>query len=139
MAKSGQLSIKFDTLRTPDGSSSKIIARLVGGIDKFDKTTDGTSLKGETTSDKVKTAAIHGAIGAGAGALAGMTIGAIASRGHRTGTGAWSGAAIGAGLGVAESLLLRKGKDVVLQSGEELKLQLDQPATLSLRPTSGTM
>jgi hypothetical protein len=139
MAKSGQMSIKFDSLRTPDGTASPIKAHIVGGVDKFDKNGDGTTLKGESTSNKVKTAAVHGAIGAGTGALAGIAIGAIASRGHRVGTGAWSGAAIGAGLGVAESLLLRKGKDVVLQSGEELKLQLDAPATLAITGSTGTM
>jgi hypothetical protein len=139
MSKTGQMSIKFNTLRTPDGSSSPITGHIVGGVDKFDKNGDGTTLKAESTSSKVKTAAVHGAIGAGTGALAGIAIGAIASRGHRVGTGAWSGAAIGAGLGVAESLLLRKGKDVVLQSGDELKLQLDTAATLAVGSATGAM
>ena len=95
---------------------------------------------GESTDSKVKTAAVDGAIGAGAGMLAGMTIGAIAGRdGSGVGSGALAGTVIGAGLGVAESLTLRKGHDVVLQSGQNLKLELDSPATITVGATTGDM
>lgn len=50
------------------------------------------------------------------------------------GRGAWSGAAIGGGAGVAQSLLLRQGKDVVIPSGTQVQLQLDGPATIQRNP-----
>ncbi|MFX9653427.1 hypothetical protein ABTU72_19030, partial [Acinetobacter baumannii] len=45
-------------------------------------------------------------------------------------TGAWSGAAIGGGLGVAD-MALRKGREVKIESGSKLQIQLDQPATIA--------
>ncbi len=138
MDKGGTLTIKFDTLKTPDGSSSRIQAHIVAGSARLSKAADGDLVKGETKEDKIKTAAIHGAIGAGAGALAGTVIGAISSYGYDTGRGFLSGAVIGAGLGVAESLLLKKGEDAVLKSGDQMQLQLDAPATLAVSST-GTM
>jgi hypothetical protein len=95
------------------------------------------NFKGEGTRVKVEDAALRGAIGAGAGALLGTTIGAIASRGYGTGRGAVAGVALGGALGVADSLLLRKGRDVNVGSGQALKLQLDAPASISLNGNSG--
>lgn len=46
------------------------------------------------------------------------------------GRGAWSGAAIGGGVGLADSLLLRKGRNVTITSGTPLQVQLDQPIRL---------
>lgn len=75
--------------------------------------------------------ALDGAIGAGTGALAGTAIGAIASHGHGTGRGAVAGMTIGGALGVAGSLLLRRGADVHVDPGSVLKLQLDAPAKIA--------
>jgi hypothetical protein len=131
MAKSGVLGIKFNKMKTPDGTESPITAHLIGGVSK-DVAREADLLKGESTETKLKQAAIRGAIGAGGGALVGTAIGAIAGRsGGSVGRGALAGMAIGAGLGVAESFLLRKGKDVVLSSGQALKLKLDSPVTLA--------
>ncbi|HEY9871296.1 MAG TPA: hypothetical protein V6D08_19205, partial [Candidatus Obscuribacterales bacterium] len=131
MAKSGVLGIKFNKIKTPDGTESPITARLIGEVSKG-VARESDLLKGESTETKLKQAAIRGAIGAGGGALVGTAIGAIAGRsGGAVGRGALAGLAIGAGLGVAESFLLRKGKDVVLSSGQALKLQLDSPVTLA--------
>ena len=46
------------------------------------------------------------------------------------GRGAWSGAAIGGGIGLADSLLLRKGKNVQISSGTPIQVQLDQPINI---------
>lgn len=133
MGKSGTLGLKFTKLRTPDGVETPLTAHIIGGLDKFDaQGTNSDVYKGETTATKVKQAAIHGAVGAGAGALLGTTIGAIASHGYGTGRGALAGTAIGATLGVAESFLYRKGADVQVESGKVLKLQLDAPASIGM-------
>jgi hypothetical protein len=56
------------------------------------------------------------------------------------GRGAWSGAAIGGGVGLADSLLLRKGKNVDIHSGTPIQLQLDAPVQLDRPPYGiGTM
>ena len=134
MGRSGLLGMKFDTLRTRDGQTTPITAHIVGGIGKYQEIgAQSGMVKGETTSNKVKQAAIRGAVGAGGGALLGLSIGAIAGRGGRgAGRGAIAGTAIGGALGVAESLLYRKGSDVKVQSGQTLNLQLDAPASLAV-------
>lgn len=86
--------------------------------------------KGETTSSRVKKIAIDTGIGAGVGAIAGTAIGAIASHGYGTGRGAIAGVATGAIIGSAGSLLLRKGHDVNVNSGDVMRLQLDAPAQI---------
>lgn len=133
LGRSGMLGIKFDTLRTADGQAVPISAHIVGGIGKYQEIGSQTNLvKGESTSDKVKQALVRGGIGAGGGALLGTTIGAIAGGGHGAGKGAIAGTAIGGAIGVAESLLWRKGKDVQVASGETLNLQLDAPASIAV-------
>lgn len=137
MGRSGELNLKFTSLRTPDGSEAPIAAHIIGSVGKYSRVGGEGSdmLKGETTKNKVESAAIRGAIGAGSGALLGTAIGAIAGHGHGAGRGAWSGAAIGGALGVADALLLRRGADVRLKSGEQLQLQLDTPAQITLTGT----
>ena len=134
MGRAGMLGVKFNRLRTPDGVETPISAHIVGGIGKYADlgSDESDTVKGETWKTKVGQAAIRGAIGAGTGAALGTAVGAIAARsGRGTGRGAWSGAAIGGGAGVAQSLLLRKGKEVTIASGTQMQLQLDAPATLS--------
>lgn len=138
MAKSGTLGIKFNKLRTPDGSETPITAHIIGGVSKF-KDIDGAQgdvYKGETTETKIKKAAIHGAIGAGSGVVLGTAIGAIAGGGRGAGKGALSGAALGGVLGIAESFLLRKGNEVSLTADDKLTLHLDAPATLAVSGSS---
>jgi hypothetical protein len=133
MAHAGVLGLKFNRIRTPDGAETPIQAHIIGGLSKYGEVGGANSdvYAGEGTRQKVKRAALHGAIGAGAGALVGTTIGAIASHGYGTGRGAIAGTVLGGALGVAESLLLHKGADVHVNSGEVLKLQLDAPATIA--------
>ena len=134
MGRSGMLGVKFNRLRTPDGVEAPITAHIVGGIGKFTDIGGDQSdvVKGETWKNKVGQAALRGAIGAGTGAALGTAVGAIAGRsGRATGRGAWSGTAIGGGLGVADSLLLRKGREVTVASGTQMQVQLDAPMTIS--------
>ncbi|MBI4534416.1 MAG: hypothetical protein HY711_10775 [Candidatus Melainabacteria bacterium] len=134
MGRAGTLGIKFNRLRTPDGLETPITAHIVGGISKYSDIAGDTSdvVKGETWKTKVGQAAIRGAVGAGTGAALGTAVGAIAGRsGKAAGRGAWSGTAIGGTVGVAESLLLRKGKDVTIASGTQMQLQLDAPLSIS--------
>lgn len=63
------------------------------------------------------------------------TYGSGAARG--AGRGAWSGAAIGGGVGLADSVLLRKGKNVNIPSGTPIKLQLDAGVQLDSRSQIG--
>ena len=131
--RAGMLGLKFNRIRTPDGSETPIEAHIVGGIAKYSEVggPESNIYAGEGTSLKVKRTAVDGAIGAGAGAIAGTAIGAIASRGYGTGRGAVAGLALGGALGVAESLLLHKGANVHVASGQVLRLQLDAPATIT--------
>jgi hypothetical protein len=132
MAHAGELALKFNRLRTPSGVETPIVAHIVGGLSKEGPPSkDGELFKGSTLSSRVKRVALDGAIGAGTGALAGTAIGAIASHGYGTGRGALAGMTIGGALGVAGSLLLRKGANVHVDPGSILKLQLDAPAKIA--------
>ncbi len=73
-------------------------------------------------------------MGAGSGAILGTAIGGIAGGGRGAGRGAWSGLAIGTGLGAADSLLLRKGREINLKSGSPLQSQLDSPVSVATSP-----
>jgi hypothetical protein len=133
MAHAGTLGLKFNKIRLANGSETPIEAHIVGGVAQFTQigANNSDTYAGEGGRVKLKDAALKGAIGAGAGALAGTAIGAIASHGYGTGRGAVAGLTIGGALGVAESLLLRKGHNVRVESGQVLKLQLDAPATIA--------
>lgn len=134
MAKSGKLSIKFTTIKTPDGAETPITAHLSGDISKYTSanTESGSTLSGENSMSKVKRAAVATAVGAGAGAMLGLTVGSIAGGGRGAARGVWSGTAIGAGLGLAEAFLIRKGSEVNVMQGENVKLQLDAPASIAM-------
>jgi hypothetical protein len=131
-AHAGLLGMKFDTLRTPDGQTVPITAHIEGSVGNYQELgTSSNTLQGESTHDKVKQALIRGAIGAGGGAVLGTAIGAIASHGYNTGSGTMTGTVLGGALGVADALLLRKGNDVTVGSGQTFKLLLDAPASLA--------
>lgn len=134
LGRAGTLGIKFNRLRMPNGVEAPMSAHVVGKVGKYNDVGSDMSdtYKGETWKTKVGQGVIRGAIGAGTGAALGTAIGAIAGHGGRgAGRGAWSGTAIGGGVGLA-STLARKGKNVIMASGEQLQLQLDAPMTVSL-------
>lgn len=133
LSRSGELGIKFTSIRTPDGVETPITAHLIGEIGKYAQKDDGDGnqvVHGEGMTAKLGQTAIRGGVGAGAGAALGTAIGAIAGGGYGAGRGAWSGAAIGGGLGVAD-MALRKGRDVTLRSGTKLEIKLDNPVSIA--------
>lgn len=132
LGRAGTLGVKFNRLRTPDGVETPITAHIEGGIGKYKDANGNDVFKGETWKTKVGQGAIRGGIGAGTGAALGTAVGAIAGGGRGAGRGAWSGTAIGAGVGVLDSLVLRKGKDVVISSGQTVEVQLDAPVSISI-------
>lgn len=138
LGRSGGLEIKFTSLRTPDGQDVPMFAHLVGEVGKYkDGGNDkGDSFKGENWKGKVVQAGFRGLIGAGTGAALGTAVGAIAGGRRGVGRGAWSGTAIGGGVGVAQSLLLRKGANVNIGSGTPIKLQLDGPLQFAGTPST---
>lgn len=139
LGRSGELSVVFNQLRLPDGTTVPITTHVVGGIGKYatSGSDQGDTMRGETAKNKVESAAIRSLVGAGTGAALGTAVGAIAGEGHdggakhAAGRGAWSGAAIGGGLGLADSLLLRKGANIKIESGTKVQLQLDQPIQIT--------
>ena len=115
-------------MRLPDGQEIPISAHLVGKIGRYK---DGAKdeLHGEGWKAKLGQFALRGVLGAGLGVGLGTGIGAIGGGGYGAGMGAWSGAAIGGGIGGLD-MLLRKGRDVIIPSGVQMKLQLDEPVNL---------
>ena len=130
MGKSGKISMKFTSIRMPNGSETPITAHIAGNIGKYDE--NGGTFHGENTGSKVKKTAISTAIGAGGGAVAGLAIGAIAGGGRGVGKGVIFGTAIGAGAGLVQGLLVRKGSEVNMTQGQFFNLQLDAPATVAM-------
>ncbi len=121
MNRSGSLGIEFTKLQLPSGQSVSIQAHVLGDIGKYqDK--DGT-YHGEGWGAKLGNFALRSGIGAGAGAALGMAMGGITH--GSVGTGAWSGAAIGGGIGALDDVFLRRGKNVLIQSGTPMQIQLD--------------
>lgn len=127
-----QLGVQFDTMRLPDGTSTPIVGRISGGLTANQQ----QSLLGKLESNRLTRSAVRGAAGAGIGAALGTAIGAIAGGGRGLARGAWSGAAIGGGLGLVQGLILSKGKNIVIPSGQTLQVQLDAPASVAV--TGGT-
>ncbi len=138
LGRSGSLQVRFNRLRTPDGQEVPVTAHLMGGIGKYKDIGGDRSdtFKGETWKGKVAQAGIRGLIGAGTGAALGTAVGAIAGGRHGLGRGAWSGTAIGGGVGLADSLILRKGQNVNITSGTQIQLQLDAPLQFAGTPST---
>jgi hypothetical protein len=122
MNRSGSLGVEFNKLQLPDGESVPIQAHVVGDIGKYAQ--KNGEYHGEGWGTKIGQFALRSAIGAGSGAALGTALGAITGR---VGTGAWAGTAIGGGLGVVDDLFLRRGKNVLIQSGTPMQIQLDAP------------
>ena len=113
--KHGKLMIVFNQAVTPQGQNIGFSGKLA--------TDDGTGiLKGGTGMSRTKEVVKDTAVGAGAGALLGGIFGAIS--GGRFGKGAAMGTAIGGGTGIAKTLI-DKGKNVVINAGEQLNIILD--------------
>ena len=114
-----ELNLRFDRLELPDGQTFDLSASLAQ-IDPTEKETVGDegSVEGEGTKSRdAKT------VGAGAGI--GAVIGAITGGGK----GAAAGGGVGAGAGAA-AVLLTRGRDVELDQGSRLAIELDRALTV---------
>jgi len=112
----GILEIRFTSIETPDGQRFPLSAQI---------DTRQFNLQAETAGSRVAKGVGKTAVGAGLGAALGTALGAIAGGKQGVGKGAWSGAAIGGGVG-ALSALASKGKELELQAGTTIPIELDQ-------------
>lgn len=117
--KNGALDIVFDQAVLPNGQ----MIPLYGRVSTEDGMVRGGSAKGRVLKAVGKTA-----IGAGAGAALGTAMGPLS--GGKAGKGAIYGTAIGGGLGVATAVA-QKGREAIIESGDQLQIRLAQPATFT--------
>ena len=117
----GKLLVRFTQITTPYGVQIPISAVI--------KTTDNTGvLVGGTGVDVAKEYGKDLAVGAAAGALAGLVISPLA--GGAIGKGTALATAVGAGGGVVKSIW-DKGNDVVIPASSAIQLVLTQPITVN--------
>lgn len=117
----GKLLLRFTQIVTPYGIQIPISAVV--------KTTDNTGvLVGGTKLDVAKDYGKDVAVGAGAGALAGVIISPLA--GGDVGKGTALATAVGAGGGLVKSLW-DKGNDVEIPANSAIELVLTQPITVN--------
>lgn len=117
----GKLAIRFTEIITPQGQNIPVSAVI--------KTEDNSgTLIGGTKMDVTKDYVKDLAIGAGAGALAGVIISPLA--GGSIGRGTALATAVGAGGGLAKSIW-DKGNDVEIPVNAALELILTQPITVN--------
>lgn len=117
----GKLLLRFTQIVTPYGVQIPISAVV--------KTSDNTGvLVGGTKLDVTKSYGKDVAIGAGAGALAGVIISPLA--GGDVGKGTALATAVGAGGGIVKSIW-DKGNDVEIPANSAIQLVLTQPITVN--------
>ena len=120
--REGQLSLAFDKLVLPDGTSKQLSGDLTDVQDQKAGDVDSErGVKGRSADDRNVKYVGGGGIG---GAILGGVIGG--------GKGAAIGGAIGAGAGVA-GVLLTKGHEVTLRGGTEIGLVTAQPIEFTVR------
>jgi len=124
----GKLTLRFTSIMTPTGQNVPISAVI--------KTTDNTgTLVGGTALDVSTDYAKDLAVGAGAGALAGVIISPLA--GGSIGRGTALATAVGAGGGLVKSIW-DKGEDVSIPANAAVELILTQPITVNPSATENT-
>ncbi len=113
----GKLAVRIDSIILPNGVNRDLVAAFRGihgpgneKIDRKSETMEGEGTKGADTGEIIGTT--------GQGAL----IGAISGGGKGAGIGAGAGAALGLG-----TVLLTRGRDLVLEPGTQFDLELRQP------------
>lgn len=125
MSGKGRMAVRFDSILLPNGVERALVADFHGihgpGAEKIDRKTEtveqgGTSNKGADVGTVIGTA--------GEGAM----IGGLAA--GRTASGAGIGAGAGAAAGLA-IILLSRNRDLVLQPGTQLDLELRQPLSFA--------
>ncbi len=136
--KGGMLHISFDRIRLQDGLERKLIALVKSASDytrdeKISSTSEGTLKGGKSGGEALKT------IGTAAG-IGGTAATIIILSGRNSGTsglglsGISGGSAVAAasvlGASVIAGILLTKGKEVRLDSGSLVRLQLERPLSI---------
>ncbi len=117
----GKLLVRFTQITTPYGIQIPISAVI--------KTSDNTGvLVGGTKTDVALEYGKDAAIGAGAGAFAGLIISPLS--GGNVGRGTALGTAVGAGGGIIKSIW-DKGNDVEIPANSAIQLILTQPITVN--------
>ena len=114
----GELTLTFQTLVLPNGTTLPIYTSLGGGVGGAGERTGEATVQGDSSKgEDAKTV--------GTTAAEGALIGVIADRGK--------GAAIGGGIGGAAgaaAVLLTRGKDLVVEPGTTIEVILDRPLEL---------
>jgi type IV secretion system protein VirB10 len=121
----GRMAVRFESILLPNGIERALVADFHGihgpGAEKIDRKTE-TVEQGGTSNKGADIATVVGTAGEGA------MIGSIAS--GRTASGAGIGAGAGAAAGVA-IVLLSRSRDLVLEPGTQLDLELRQPLSFA--------
>jgi type IV secretion system protein VirB10 len=121
----GRMGVRFQSILLPNGVERALVADFHGihgpGAEKIDRKTE-TVEQGGTGNTGQDVGTVIGTAGQGA------MIGGLAT--GRTGTGAGIGAGAGAAAGLA-IVLLSRDRDLVLQPGTQLDLELRQPLTFA--------
>lgn len=122
----GALRLRFTEITTPYGTRIPISATI--------RTDDGTGiLRAGTKMDTAKEYGKDLVVGSALGALAGTIMGPLS--GGAVGRGAALGTAVGAVGGLGKSIY-DKGTDVVIPSGANIDLMIDQPITVNPSATN---
>ncbi|MCK7467685.1 MAG: hypothetical protein MZU91_05885 [Desulfosudis oleivorans] len=117
MNKNGMINVRFNSAVTPTGKRFPISGKIA--------TQDGSGIiEGGVAGGRMLEVAKNTAIGAGTGAALGTAMGAIA--GGRPGRGAWSGTAIGGGLGLFSNFMT-KGDEAIIPANTRIDIVLEQP------------
>lgn len=122
----GSLRLRFTEITTPYGTRIPISAGI--------RTDDGTGiLRAGTKMDTAKEYGKDIAVGSAVGALGGLVASAISGGAIGKGTAIMTG--VGAAGGLAKSIY-DKGVDVVIPSGANIDLMIDQPITVNPTATN---
>lgn len=122
----GSLRLRFTEITTPYGTRIPISAGI--------RTDDGTGiLRAGTKMDTAKEYGKDIAVGSAVGALGGLVASAISGGAIGKGTAIMTG--VGAAGGLAKSIY-DKGQDVVIPSGANIDLMIDQPITVNPSSTN---
>ena len=120
--REGQLTVQFDAVIVPDGTSHQIDGALTELQDSRAGKVDAENEVSGNSSDKRSVAYVGG------GTVGGAVLGGVMGGGK----GAGIGAIIGAGAGVA-GVMLTKGNEAELKSGTEIGMVTAHPITFTVR------
>ncbi len=120
-----KMAIRFDDILLPNGVKRDLTASFRGmhggGDESFDKKSESVSASA-SKGDDVRTVVEDASIGAGLGGVGGVISGSTKA----IGIGAGAGAAVG-----IASVLLGRGKELVLSPGTQFDLELLRPMTFT--------